>query len=436
MPQSDVLQGGVLQGGVLQAGTAQAGTAQVNGPPASPYDADVLILALDRAQETVAAIASALSQTGVARHVIVLDQGSRPAALASVAAFVAGRTDVTLASAGGNLGVAAGRNLAASLGHGRVLVALDNDAEFADATTLARAVAVLDAAPDLGAIGFRIVLHAGGADDLSSWGYPAALLARAATTFDTVTFVGAGHAIRRTAWDAARGYDPALFFCWEELDFCLRAVAAGWRVMYRGDLVVRHKVSAERRVTWSGDRWFYFVRNRIYIARKWQASWVALLPRMAAYAAKGLRNGMLWQTLRAVAAAWRMPVAPHRMPGAMRLYLMRNDHAHRGRWLMRLRGEVMAHLPEAARLRDIRATGARLANVPLANIPLANIPLANIPLGHTPLGHTPLGHTALGRSRLWGSRAEAAARPGSRRSAQTAAPGAAGLLPPLPHPLS
>ena len=404
--QARVLQAGVPQAGMGQAGMPQATSTQGNLPPASPYDADVLILALDRAQETVAAIASALSQTGVSRHVIVLDQGSHPAALASVAAFVAGRTDVTLASAGGNLGVAAGRNLAASLGHGRVLVALDNDAEFADATTLARAIAVLDAAPDLGVIGFRIVLHAGGADDLSSWGYPAALLARAAASFDAATFVGAGHAIRRAAWDAAHGYDPALFFCWEELDFCLRAVAAGWRVVYRGDLVVRHKVSAERRVSWSGDRWFYFVRNRIYIAHKWQASWVALLPRIAAYAAKGLRNGMLWQTLRAVAAAGRMPVAPQRMSETMRSYFTRNDHAHRGGWLMRLRREVLGHLPEAARLGGIRVPGIRM------------------------------GQTPLGRIRMWTTRVKAATRPAGRLSTQPTAIGAPGLLPPLPHTLS
>ena len=313
--------------------------------PAGGYDADVLILALDRAEETVAAIASALAQTGVSRHVVVLDQGSGPAALARIAGCVAGRADVTLLSAGANLGVAAGRNLAAAFGHGRVLVALDNDAEFADPTTLARAVAALDAAPELGAIGLRIVLHADGADDLSSWGYPAALLARAADSFEAATFVGAGHAIRRAAWDGAGGYDPALFFCWEELDFCLRAVAAGWRVRYRGDLVVRHKVSAERRLAWSGERWFYFVRNRIYIARKWHASWLALSPRIAAYLAKGLRNRVLWQTLRAVAAARRMPIAPRRMPPAMRSYLARHNLAHRGGWRTRLRREVLALLP-------------------------------------------------------------------------------------------
>ena len=332
-----------------QASTAEAATAAsptvAGGPPAGNYDADVLILALDRADETVAAIASALAQEGVSRHVVVLDQGSRPAALAQIAAAVAGRDDVTLASAGGNLGVAAGRNLAASLGHGRVLVALDNDAEFADPTTLARAVAALDAAPDLAAIGFRIVLHAGGADDLSSWGYPPALLVRAAGTFDATTFVGAGHAIRRAAWDAAGGYDARLFFCWEELDFCLRAIADGWRVRYRGDLVVRHKVSAERRVGWSGDRWFYFVRNRIYIARKWNAGWLALTPRIAAYVVKGLRNGVLWPTLRAVAAAGRMPVAPQPMPTTLLAYLARHDTAHRGGGWMRVRREVLTRLP-------------------------------------------------------------------------------------------
>lgn len=309
---------------------------------ADAYDADVLILALDRAEETVAAIGSALAQTGVARRVAVVDQGSRPEALARIAASVAGRADATLVRAERNLGVAGGRNLAASLGRGRVLVALDNDAEFADATTLARAVASLDAAPDLGAVGFRLVHDDGGADDLSSWGYPRALLPRAGQRFAAATFVGAGHAIRRAAWDAAGGYDDALFFCWEEFDFCLRAIAAGWRVEYRGDLVVRHKVSAEQRVAWSGPRWFYFVRNRIYIARKWGAAWWALLPRIIGYAVKGARAGRLGPVLRGALAGLRMPVTPRPMPPALRAYLWRTDGVHRGGWLARLRDEVLA----------------------------------------------------------------------------------------------
>ena len=112
-------------------------------------------------------------------------------------------------------------------------------------------------------------------------------------SFDAVTFVGAGHAIRRAAWDS---YDEALFFCWEEFDFCLRAIERGWRIRYRGDIAVRHKVCPDRRVTWSGTRWFHFVRNRLYIEHKWGAGWFELLPRMAYYLIRGARNGVLRQT--------------------------------------------------------------------------------------------------------------------------------------------
>jgi GT2 family glycosyltransferase len=277
-----------------------------DGASKGSYDADVVILALDRAQDTAAAIRSALAQTGVTRHVFVVDQGSRPENLAVLAAAVAGRTDATLVLLGGNYGVAGGRNRGTALGHGRVIVGLDNDAEFATPDTLARLVAAMDAAPDIGAVGCRIVTFAEGTDDLSSWGYARRLLPRAGENFDAATFVGAGHAIRRACWDDAGGYDAALFFCWEELDFCWRARARGWRIRYRGDIVIRHKVSAEQRVAWSGARWFYFVRNRLYVGRKHGASWVGLLPRLGVYLTRALRDGALVQAISGATAAIRL----------------------------------------------------------------------------------------------------------------------------------
>jgi GT2 family glycosyltransferase len=316
-------------------------------PPAGAYDVDIVILALDRAEETCAAIRSALAQARVSRHVTVLDQGSRPAALARIAACVAGRADATLLALDRNHGVPAGRNIASAFGRGAVIAALDNDAEYATPRVLRRAVALFEGDPALGAIGFRILRHDGQGDDLGSWGYPPRLLAYAGDSFGATTFVGCGHAIRRAAWDAGGGYDPALFFAWEEYDFCLRAIARGWHVRYHGELEVLHKVAAERRVTWSADRWFYVVRNRIYIARKWGMGWPALAPRYAAYLAKGTRNGALVQTLRALRAARAMAedVAPEALPAAARAYLRTHDTAHRGTWLRRLRHEVLSGLP-------------------------------------------------------------------------------------------
>jgi GT2 family glycosyltransferase len=319
-------------------------------PPATDYDADIVILALDRPEETVEAITSALSQRGVSRHLFVVDQGSRPENLARLAAAVDGREDATLVRLDRNWGVAGGRNRGTALGRGRVIAALDNDAEFADADTLARAVAALDEAPDLAAIGVRITIFADGSDDLSSWGYPQSLLPRAGERFDAVTFVGAGHAIRRAAWDDAGGYDDALFFCWEEYDFCLRAIARGWRVRYCGDIVVGHKVSPERRFAWSGTRWFYFVRNRLYIDHKSGKGWLALSPRIAGYLLKGALNGVGIQGLRALPAALRMSrgVAPAPLPAQARAYIAANDRAHRGSTVARLRREVLAALPGRA----------------------------------------------------------------------------------------
>ncbi len=318
-------------------------------PPAGAYDADIIILALERAADTLDAIASARAQLGISAHIFVLDQGSGADTLAVLAQAIADCHDVTLLVADHNLGVAGGRNLLSDLGHGRVIVALDNDAEFATCDTVSRMVAALDAEPGLGAVGCRIVTHASGQDDLSSWGYPVGLLARAGENFDAVTYVGAGHAILRQAWQRAGGYDAKLFFCWEEFDFCLRAIALGWHIRYRGDIVIRHKVSPQQRVDWTGTRWFYFVRNRIYIERKLDRGWLTLTPRIGGYLLKGLRNRRVLPTLRAIHAAIGMtPQAARKMDAASLSYLSRNDRLHRGSLWHRLTREVFSRIGQPA----------------------------------------------------------------------------------------
>lgn len=316
-------------------------------PPAEAYDADILILTLDRLTETEAALRSAVAQVGLTRRVILLDQGSAPETWQRLAALVAEREDALLVSAGGNLGVAEGRNRAAALGLGRVIIALDNDAVFADATTAARAVAVLDLRPDLAAIGFRIMNGDGSGEDEASWGYPEGLRPQAAGRFDCATFVGAGHAIRRSAWEEVGGYDARLFFTWEEFDFSLRAIQAGWRLLYTGDIAVHHALAAERRVGWSGRRWFLFTRNRLYIALKWRTPWPSFGLRVLCYWARGVRHGLGRQSVAAIIASFLLARGRRHealSPAAL-AYLQEVDGDRRGGLLRRLWREVLTGFP-------------------------------------------------------------------------------------------
>ncbi len=325
-------------------------------PPASGpvVDADIVILSLDRIDDTLAAIGSALGQAGISRHVWVADQGSRPENLARLRAFCDGREGLTLLAFPDNRGVAGGRNRVIAPGRGRVVIALDNDAEFGAPDTVARAVAALDAEPTVAAIAFRILRYGDREDDLSSWGYPSALLPRAGETFDVCTFVGAGHAIRRAAFEAAGGYDDALHFTWEEFDLSLRFIAAGLTVRYRGDLEILHKVSPERRFDWGGTRWFYHVRNRLYIEGKIGTSLPRRAVRFLAYLVKGTLNGAGGQAMRALPEAQAMlrrfraneaAAARYRLGAEGRAYLARNDAAHRGTLFDRLGREVLSAMP-------------------------------------------------------------------------------------------
>src|SRR5262249_10478461 len=147
----------------------------------------------------------------------IVDQGSSRENLAKLKAHIAGRPQVHLVELPNNTGVPAGRNIASRAGSAPTIVALDNDAEFGTTDVLLRAADLLKQEQDLAAIGFRIVDFDTGEDDPSSWGYPALDWERRALEFPATNVVGAGHAIRRQAFEEAGGYDDRLFFVGEEL---------------------------------------------------------------------------------------------------------------------------------------------------------------------------------------------------------------------------
>jgi GT2 family glycosyltransferase len=265
---------------------------------------DVIILSWNRVADTLAAIESAASQQGVDKHIFIVDQGSTPECIAQLEELVGKTPCAQLRKLSSNSGVAGGRNIATRMGEAPYVVALDSDAVFEDENALARAVAYLQDHPDLCAIGFRIKNFFTGQNDDTSWDY--AGRSSPDRRFATTRFIGAGHALRRDAFETVGGYDDRLFFCGEELDLCYRMLNLGMRIEYCPEVAVLHKVSPQHRVFWDKGRFFYTVRNALYTLYKFGEPPSRLFLAASAFLVKGLRNGIAGHALRAIAASVRM----------------------------------------------------------------------------------------------------------------------------------
>ncbi|MGE0118012.1 MAG: glycosyltransferase family 2 protein [Dongiaceae bacterium] len=320
-------------------------------------EADIIILSMDRSDDTIAAIDSALAQRDVNLRVWVVDQGSSQDTIERLRRHVADKPLVHLEITGRNLGIPGGRNVATRFGSAPVVVSLDNDAVFCSETEVAKAIRRLESDTSLAAIGFRILNFFSRADDERSWGYPKSLRPQSDREFVTTRFVGAGHALRRSAFEAVGGYDADLFFYWEELDVSYRLINAGYRILYAPEISIFHKVSPEHRVHWAGGRFYYLVRNRLYIEYKYGTSVLRLAALAGAYMLKGLHNDVGGQAAR---AAWdavgmcrRYRLDQHgrdtsRLSPDALTYIFNNDLRYRGSLWQRLRRELWAKLPGKA----------------------------------------------------------------------------------------
>jgi GT2 family glycosyltransferase len=288
-------------------------------------DVDVIILSWNRSTDTIAAIESALSQEGISKRVLVVDQGSTAENIEKLREVCAKHPEVSLKELGCNVGVARGRNIASRMGGAPIIVALDNDAVFPDRTTLTRVVYRFKNDHALGAVAFRIINYFTGVDDEMCWDYPDALRAQADQEFLATRFIGAGHAMRREAFIAAGEYDESLFFGGEERDLSYRILNLGYRIKYVPDLMVLHRADPEARVRWNEGRYYYLVRNGLYTDFKFGTPIWRLLRAAGAIVVKGFYNGLGTQAVRAVFDAGVMAANFSRSHSRTPIYRLRKD---------------------------------------------------------------------------------------------------------------
>lgn len=285
-----------------------------------PVDVDVIVLAQDRAALTIEALRSVMRQRAVRYIVWIVDQGSRAAEFETLASFANEYSRVRLCRLDGNLGVAGGRNFASSLGTAPLIAAIDSDAEFEGDHALAGARDRFAADSRLGFLGFRILRADDRADDWSSWDYGDARRSISAENFAVATFCGCGHVLRRDAFEKVGGYDEALFFLGEEKDLAYRLMNAGYHGLYDGGTAVLHKCAREHRIHWESGRYYFCVRNSVYLNYKFGASPLQLALTSANWLVRGMANGMPGAGVRGFRDALRLAAAFRRRPLAERLH--------------------------------------------------------------------------------------------------------------------
>jgi GT2 family glycosyltransferase len=199
---------------------------------------------------------SVLADDSAPCRIFVADNGSVDGSLEMV------RTrwpQVEIVANGRNLRFAAGNNAAARVAIDSgctLLLLLNNDAELVPGA-LGRIGAAFEREARLGIVGPRIVYTAepdriwfGGGIARPHWAWFAhrAIRRRKADGADpagpTDWVTGCALAVRSELFAALGGLDESFYIYAEDVDFCLRARAAGWHIAYEPAAEVRHAVSA------------------------------------------------------------------------------------------------------------------------------------------------------------------------------------------------
>ncbi len=196
-----------------------------------------------------------------------------------------------------NEGFSRGNNQALALTHGRHVLFLNPDTEVVG-DALGMMVWYLDTHPEVGAVGPKLRYPDGSIQPsrrrfptvatlflestlLQQWFPQHAILDRfyMADTPDDMEqevdwLVGAALMVRREAVEEVGGFDERFFMYSEELDWCRRAKAAGWKIIYLPQaMIIHHEGRSSGQVV--AARHIHFYTSKVLYARKYHGKVVA-----------------------------------------------------------------------------------------------------------------------------------------------------------------
>jgi GT2 family glycosyltransferase len=218
----------------------------------------LVILNYNRKEDLEQTLTRLYWQQNVVFEVIVVDQHSLDGSVEMVQTLF---PSVRLFALQENIGVAGGRNFGVMQAKGEYLVFLDDDAEFVGFDELRKVELVFSCNSNIHLIAFNINGHPEVPEKFKLFSVHRDKFVNG--------YIGCGHAIRKSTFENLGGYTKELFFWGEEIEFAIKVFTIpNGRILYKGDVVVFHRVSSQSRLKWKEGRFYYKVRNRLSISRK------------------------------------------------------------------------------------------------------------------------------------------------------------------------
>jgi len=144
----------------------------------------------------------------------------------------------------GRMGVPQARNIGYRRANGEIIVTIDDDAVLRDADATSEIVRLFDQHDDAGVLAFQSRNYYTG--ELVRREIPDPPIASDRSPeegYEATFFVGVGNAIRRSVFEEAGYYPGDFVYGFEEMDFSLRILDAGYKIRYAPSVVVEHKKS-------------------------------------------------------------------------------------------------------------------------------------------------------------------------------------------------
>ena len=240
----------------------------------------VIILNWNRAEDTAECVDSVLKMDYPNHKVVVVDNGS---ADGSPEVLRTRFPTIEVIANGVNLGCAAGNNIGIehALRRKADYVFLLNNDTIVDRALLRELVIVGEVNPQVGILGPKIYYYE---DPDRIWFVGAnrnpiaftvinrALGKKDKGQFDQAREVGficgAGMLVKREVWERIGLLDTRYFMYYEDSDFCVRAKASGYKLLYVPKAKMWHKVPVNRQGEMSPTKLYYRARSGLRFLRK------------------------------------------------------------------------------------------------------------------------------------------------------------------------